>query len=387
MNQSRDLVPVAPLLITVIAVCGLTSAVWSIFWQRHDTEQSGHVAQMAEQLEQAEADKSRLLDRYTAAEQARRESELALLSREKELETVRQQFASMESENWPARYAALEKENYNLSERIEELELRSNMERDNYIAEYEQLQERYNDLQHEFLDLEREHASLEQQYRHERDSAGEETAELRRELDETEQQHRQLAHLQHALERDLIDREINDSRLESRVAELERERQALQTAVAESEKRIQALNDRSQELSAKLQAAGKREQVTPPVQELTSQAPPRAVPAAAGSQESDPKADTSFRQARIQSLQAAMQNASSADRKAILLTVLPTIPDGVEGTELAELVAGMDSRHIIEILENGRPHIQRPVDNDSYKRIMRHLEDGDSRRLATRLLQ
>lgn len=383
MSQPRDLVPVAPLLVTVIAVCGLTSAVWSIFWQRHDTEQSGHVAQMAEQLEQAEADKSRLLDRYTAAEQARRESELALLSREKELETVRQQLAGMESENWPARYAALEKENYNLSERIEEIELRSNMERDKYIAEYEQLQERYNDLQHEFLDLEREHASLEQQYRHERDSADGELAELRRELDDSEQQ----ARLQHALERDLIDREIGDSRLENRVVELERERQALQTAVAESEKRIQALNDRSQELSAKLQAASESEQVTPPVQELASQAPPRAVPAAAGGQESDPEADTGFRQARIQSLQAAMQNASSADRKAILLTVLPTIPDGVDGTELAELVAGMDSRHIIEILEDGRPHIQRPVDNDSYKRIMRHLEDGDSRRLATRLLQ
>lgn len=383
MSQPRDLVPVAPLLVTVIAVCGLTSAVWSIFWQRHDTEQSGHVAQMAEQLEQAEADKSRLLDRYTAAEQARRESELALLSREKELETVRQQLAGMESENWPARYAALEKENYNLSERIEELELRNNMERDKYIAEYEQLQERYNDLQHEFLDLEREHASLEQQYRHERDSADGELAELRRELDDSEQQ----ARLQHALERDLIDREIGDSRLENRVVELERERQALQTAVAESEKRIQALNDRSQELSAKLQAASESEQVTPPVQELASQAPPRAVPAAAGGQESDPEADTGFRQARIQSLQAAMQNASSADRKAILLTVLPTIPEGVDGTELAELVAGMDSRHIIEILEDGRPHIQRPVDNDSYKRIMRHLEDGDSRRLATRLLQ
>lgn len=384
MSQSRDLVPVAPLLVTVIAVCGLTSAVWSIFWQQHDTEQSGRVAQMAEHLEQAEADKSRLLDRYTAAEQARRESELTLLTREKELETLRQQLAGMESENWPARYAALKKENYNLSERIEELELRSNIERDNYIAEYEQLQERYNGLQHEFLDLEREHASLEQQYRHERDSTGEELAELRRKLDETEQQ----ARLQHALERDLIDREIDDSRLENRIAELERQRQALQAAVTESEQRIQTLKNRSQELSAKLQAASEREQQSPPpVQELTTQAPPRAVPAAASGQEPDAEADTGFRQARIQSLQAAMQNASSADRKAILLTVLPTIPDGVEGTELAELVAGMDSGHIIEILEDGRPHIQRPVDNDSYKRIMRHLEDGDSRRLATRLLQ
>ncbi|MDZ7735188.1 MAG: hypothetical protein U5P41_02855 [Gammaproteobacteria bacterium] len=261
--------------------------------------------------------------------------------------------------------------------------MRSDMERDRYIAEYEQLQERYNDLQHEFLDLEREHASLDQQYRQARDSTGEELAELRRELVETEQQ----ARLQHALERDLIDREIGDSRLESRVAELEHQRQALQAAVTESEQRIQALKDRSQKLSAKLQAASEREQVSPPVRELTTQAPPRAVTAAAGGQESDPEADTGFRQARIQSLQAAMQNASSADRKAILLTVIPTIPGGVEGPELAELVAGMDSRHIIEILEDGRPHIRRPVDNDSYKRIMQHLEDGDSRRLATRLLQ
>lgn len=383
MSQSRDLVPVAPLLVTVIAVCGLTSAVWSVFWQRHEAEQSGRVAQLSERLEQAEANNSRLLDHYTAAEQARRESELELLSLEKELETRRQQLAGLESENWPARYAALEKENYNLSERIEELELRSDMERDRYIAEYEQLQERYNDLQHEFLDLEREHASLDQQYRRARESAGEETAELRHKLDETEQQHRQLARLQHALERDLIDREIGDSRLESRVAELERERQALRTAMTETEQRIRTLNDRNQELSAELQAASEREQVSPPVRELTTQAPPRAVTAAAGSQESD----SGFRLARIRSLQAAMQNASSSDRKAILLTVIPTIPGGVEGPELAELVAGMDSRHIIEILEDGRPHIRRPVDNDSYKRIMQHLEDGDSRRLATRLLQ
>lgn len=377
MRESRDLVPVAPLLVTVVAVIGLTSAVWSIIWQWRDTTRAEQIAQLEHRLEKTGAERSALLDRYTAAEKARHKREVELLKLQNTLDETRRQLAALENSNWPERYADLEQDNYELSERIKELELRSSIDRDNYTARYEDLRRQYEDLQREYDRLDSEHGALEQ------DTAATATrmAELEQALDETRQELGQQAHLRHALQRDLIAQEISADRVDNRITILERERQSLQAALADSEQRIKALQQQNKQLDAELQAAQKRNSPSP-VQTVTARSPQPAVPATAGNQ-----TNPGFRLARVQSLQSALRDASSSDKKSILLTVLPTIPGGVKGSELAGLVAGMDSSHIIEVIEKGRPHIQRPVDNDSYERIMQQLDDGESRRLVTRLLQ
>lgn len=386
MRESRDLVPIAPLLVTIVAVIGLTSAVWLIFWEVRTGEQHEQIKQLKQRLEHSESDRSRLIDRYSTAEESRHERELELMAMQNRLDETQRQLAELEEQDWPERYAMLEEENYDLSERIAELELRNSISRDKHLAEYEQLQGKHNDLQNEYNKLAREQSLLEQRLQTETSTAERESYELQLALEEARQARQRQEHLQHALERDLISHEISADRRQARITELEREEQTLRAALAESEQRIQALTERNDRLDAELESALKQaDAAPPPVKAMTASTPPPAEMATSSSNQAGP--GPGFRLARIESLEAALQNASSSDRKSIILTVIPTIPGGVDGAELAELLAGMDSRDIIEVIEGSRPHIQRPVDNDSYERIMLQLEDEDSRRLVTRLLQ
>lgn len=382
------MVPVAPLLATIIAVAGLTSAVWWGFWKFNSGEQIAENRQIAERLERIDTERARLLEQYSATEQARLDSERRRLTAEKELAVLRRQLDQLEAENWPERYRRLEQENYDLSERLQELEVQYSIQRDNLATDIEDLQADRERLQQDYAELEREHLALGDRLRHQRESAASRRGELQQALDEAERQRRQLARLRGALERDLIARELDGEQLraelagaQTRVAGLARERDALKTALAESEQHLQALQERNRKLTGDLAAARDQSQ-PPPVQPMTSEAPPRAVPAVA-----EGETESGFRVTRLKSLKAALNGASSADRKAIILSVIPSIPGGVKGTELADLVAGMDSRHVVEVIAGSREHIRRPVDNASHERIMQLLENEASRRQVARLLQ
>ncbi len=380
MHESRDLVPVAPLLVTIVAVAGLTSAVWWIVWQRHDDLQSDRVAELSQQLERAETARSQLAGRYSAAREARHQYELELQRLGDELDTTRQQLSALEDRNWPERYAQLERENYNLSEQVTELEVRNSITRDNYTAEHEQLQAAHKQLQQDFSQLDDEHTALKQRLSQSRAAADEEITALQARLAEVTDKRQSLSQWRRALERDLINRDIEAGQQAARLETLATQRQQLQAQLAASEQR-------HTQLSAELQTA--RESTAesqPPVEQRQTSAQPRPVPATQGD-ENQEEEDAGFRQARVASLKNAVRDSDSRDRKSIILTVLPTIPEGVQGTELADLVDGMDNQDIIAIIREGRPHISRPVDNDSYERIMRQLENEDSRRTVTRLLQ
>ena len=65
----------------------------------------------------------------------------------------------------------------------------------------------------------------------------------------------------------------------------------------------------------------------------------------------------SYRRSRIQSLRAALEGRSSGERVPILQNVVPTLPGGVSATELAELMAGMDSTDVRATVTALRPHL------------------------------
>lgn len=76
----------------------------------------------------------------------------------------------------------------------------------------------------------------------------------------------------------------------------------------------------------------------------------------------DDKSDN-YRHVRIQSLINAMKNQDSVARKNILVSVVPTIPDGVSAGEFLSLVSGMESEDILTAIQLTGKYITRPLDS------------------------
>lgn len=76
----------------------------------------------------------------------------------------------------------------------------------------------------------------------------------------------------------------------------------------------------------------------------------------------DDKSDN-YRHIRIQSLINAMKNQDSVARKNILVSVVPTIPDGVSAGEFLSLVSGMESEDILAAFQLTSKYITQPLDN------------------------
>lgn len=379
MDESRDLVPVAPLLVTIVAVVGITSAVWSHYWSRQQAE---YQQRLSDQTEQYQADRNAreaLLNQHEQQRlaQARKADDL-----KKQLDNTRSRLAAVEAENWPARYQTLKQRHNELSDQLAELQQRHSMTHRSIAAEQQALQARHDDLEAAYILLELEHDALRETHAQDQQSAAQARSRQHVALSEARAEKDDLLALQASLERDLISRELSQSGLRSRVLDAQREQQRLRAALADSEEHLQQLLAREQQLTADLQAARQAATTTPPLESRTTEPQPRAVAAT-----TDASGDSGFRLARLQSLKAAVADASSRDRRLIILTVLPSIPGGVRGPELADLIAGMETPDIIELIESGRSHIRRPLDNMSYRRIMQQLADESSRRQVTALLQ
>ena len=398
MQASRDMVPIAPLLATIVAIAGLTSAVWWGVWQRHDHRQSAATAALEQELAHVRADRQQLASRLDATRESRHEQALELQRLGDQLQTTRRQLKAIEAENWPARHTELKQRNYELSEQVAELEVRNSITRDNYAADFERLQDKHEQLQQDFSalkasrealrdqadDTDKRITQLQQQLAKVRSFAAAEITALQAGLKTAKANQDTLVQWRRTLEHDLISSEIQTGKLAERITALADERRRLQTRLAASEEQLQTLQARNKQLTASLKQTDNDQ---PAVKPIEQQPRARAVAARTTAQEKEDNSDAGFRLARLESLKSALANSNTADRRTILLTVLPTIPGGIRGTELAPLLDGMRATDIIAIIRDSRAHIRRPVDNDGYERIMRHLADEKSRRTVTRLLQ
>jgi len=100
---------------------------------------------------------------------------------------------------------------------------------------------------------------------------------------------------------------------------------------------------------------------------FTSQRP---APAAAG--------ETGYRASRLESLNSLMGGRSSRDRRGILASVIPTIPQGLSASEFTALVAGMDSVDVLELLKSSRQHLRRPMEDQERLDLLGLLSDADA---------
>lgn len=92
-----------------------------------------------------------------------------------------------------------------------------------------------------------------------------------------------------------------------------------------------------------------------------------------------------YRKNRITSLSSALANRSSNERKQILISVIPTIPDGIYAEELLAMTDNMESSDTFQVVTTVEKYIVRPVDNKIIDALTTKLEEADAE-LITKIL-
>lgn len=87
---------------------------------------------------------------------------------------------------------------------------------------------------------------------------------------------------------------------------------------------------------------------------------------------------TAYRTVRLQSLKNTMVNQDSSIRKNILISVIPTIPDGVSDTELLELTDDMQSEDILAVVQKTNQYINRPLDEQTVSSLLARMNEKDA---------
>ena len=358
-----------PLLLTTILVAAVTSLFWFYFWngqQRHirslDEMYGSRVKQLELQLQGQARSHEELVSSLTKAQDARVEAETALVETRADLERVNEQLSTIIEQDWESRYTSAAGEIRDLKTQIEELVLRNDiklydLEKTGTILEEQRwyLENEIISLEFDQEELRSSHLALQQelttlQYRH------------AMEMQEQAIQMDGLLIAYTGMEKELI---LMDLDLEA-IHEYHTIKQ-LQLESAHEEKLARLTSELEKERQ-------KAEQV---------KKPPPAEPVAVVPKKN--KQDDSYRTARVKSLGTAIQDRDSGNRKVILISVIPTIPEGITGNELALLLPGMSSDDALSVIQSAEKHIRRPVDAKTLERITRTLDQGAAVK-ATKIL-
>jgi len=85
-----------------------------------------------------------------------------------------------------------------------------------------------------------------------------------------------------------------------------------------------------------------------------------------------------YRHVRLQSLINAMRNQDSVARKNILVSVVPTIPNGISDSEFLSLVSGMESKDLLEAIRLTNKYINRPLDGQTISALIETMDVQDA---------
>ncbi len=153
--------------------------------------------------------------------------------------------------------------------------------------------------------------------------------------------------------------------LEQNIAELEPEIEQQKKTIA----KLESVNKQNKQSIASLQKS---------VEIKSAPEPPTVQPSNAQTTTSEDDKSDVYRHVRIQSLNNAMMNQNSLARKNILVSVIPTIPNGVSGDELLLLVAGMESEDILSAIQLTNKYITRPLDSKTITALTGEMNEKDA---------
>lgn len=94
-----------------------------------------------------------------------------------------------------------------------------------------------------------------------------------------------------------------------------------------------------------------------------------------------------YRHVRLQSLHNAMLNQDSGTRSKILISVIPSIPNGISGSELLALLVNMNSTDVITVIKAVNKYILRPLDSQTIHTMTANMNQNDAEAAALLLLK
>lgn len=380
MHDSRESSStVVTLLTTVVIVAVTVSAIWAYFWHQQQLQHHDQLTSLETSLTAEREKREALLTRIGSSEQSRSNIEQQLNNTRNALEETQAALAAIEAEHWPTRYQALSDENAALEKKLERLQLEHNMAQDEFEQQQSTLAQWHDHIGRDLILAEMEQQLLLDSVR----QSDREYRLARSQRDALQEELAAASRLQDITGKDLIITEIEHANLQSDIAPLEAELTEVQESVSDYNEQLEQLTTKKRALEQQLVDVRKREKSAdvPPIEPLAVNAPPPAVAAEPVAENRDP----GFRISRLLSLESAMHDTSSSDRRNILITVIPTIPGGLKAREFANLVVEMDSNDIMAVLEAQHRNINTPVDKRSRDLIMAELNPEHHQR-ATELL-
>jgi len=205
-------------------------------------------------------------------------------------------------------------------------------------------------------------------------------------MDENESLHKQIMKLKYQYE-------IDNARLQRAQRFLSSENNSMR----DSHGKLQGVNHELEQNIAKLQSDIDQQNKTmakqellikqqnkaiaslqKPVEEKLAPEPPLVQPITARTSTGEDDKSDVYRLVRIQSLNNTTRNQDSVARKNILVSVIPTIPNGVSGEEFLSLVAGMKSEDIMTTIQLTNKYIIRPLDSKTLSALTGILNEKDA---------
>jgi len=368
-----------PVLVTILAAAVVTGAILSVWSYQETKRQRVHettiysleetIRQQVHRLKEQEQANRQLVENLSGNRNTTRELETELADTRQRLSDTREKLTVAEERltvteaelialrdmDWESRYREAERENESLTEKLAGMELQQSLARE----ETEELQ-RANDLlagknktlTEEFTLLELERGDLARSYDQLRNKYLAETARREKLVEDISRE-----------EKFWNERAERISQLENTIGKKERIIARLRSDIESYESMI----------------AGLQQEFATPVPDQSANNKPVEI-IVGKSAERKPEPDSEYRLTRLQSLNQAMNGRGSTERKQILISVIPTVPNGISGEELAGLITGMNSADILAVIRSTKQHISRPLDDDSLSILFSSMtrEDADS---------
>ncbi len=314
-----------------------------LFYLRTEKQNSyeAKIESLEQQLTRQSRINKQLIDNLARAQETRLKTETELAENSARLVAAEEELSSLQEMDWESKYNNARTDNETLIGKIAEMELQYSVDADIQNKNYDLLQISKGFVEEDFIRLEFEHeklaaeyGQLQQQYTHDAQKWKKInqtlSGDLNRQKSESEKQLQIITGLQ-----------SDNNAYKDMLAKLEN-KEAL-----ESEEKISA--------SSVTQKTGGN---------LTT---------------------GDYRSVRLKSLGNAMTNRNSSDRKKILISVIPTIPNGISGNELALLIPGMKSEDILSVIQSANNYITRPLDDNTLSALSKNMNEKDVDE-ATKLL-
>ena len=337
------------IILLVVLTAVITSLPWLFFYNQKQHQismandiQKTRVDALEKQLDQQNLLKQELINSLSASQEARVKAESELAETASKLSQTEEELSELDTMDWERKYKFALLDNEILVEQIAELEFRQEQKNEQNLESYNLLDETKKYIEEDFIRLEfdyddllEEDAKLKSQYLSDIQELANESETLRATLDKNKNK--------------LV-------KQEKIIADLQKENLNYKNILEQKKNEIVA--------------DGKDVKIITPETIKKSDVA---------------STDDNFRSARLKSLSNAMHNRNSNDRKNILVSVIPNIPDGITGHELTSLVEGMESADILSVIQSTTTHINKPVSNEVFNQLTRNMNNQEAA-LATNLL-